>query len=86
MSVDQLPRIDAQLAQSQHDVSKYTALGAGQGWVTDDQELHYVFYFHKVIIDFKFNFFSSLFACLLSCLIRNLNFKFTEEFIALAID
>ncbi|ESR63582.1 homeobox protein knotted-1-like 3 [Citrus sinensis] len=45
--VDQLPRIDAQLAQSQHVVSKYSALGAGQGLVTDDKELdqfmtHYV--------------------------------------------
>ncbi|KAJ4707821.1 putative Homeobox protein knotted-1 [Melia azedarach] len=45
--VDQLPRIDAQLAQSQHVVAKYSALGAGQGLVTDDKELdqfmtHYV--------------------------------------------
>ncbi|ESQ32055.1 hypothetical protein EUTSA_v10004250mg [Eutrema salsugineum] len=45
--VDQLPRIDAQLAQSQHVVAKYSALGAGQGLVADDKELdqfmtHYV--------------------------------------------
>ncbi|KAL1212621.1 Homeobox protein knotted-1-like 3 [Cardamine amara subsp. amara] len=45
--VDQLPRIDAQLAQSQHVVAKYSALGAGQGLVSDDKELdqfmtHYV--------------------------------------------
>ncbi|KAK8523456.1 hypothetical protein V6N13_113402 [Hibiscus sabdariffa] len=46
--VDQLPRIDAQLAQSQQVVAKYSALGGGsQGLVTDDKELdqfltHYV--------------------------------------------
>ncbi|KAL5850226.1 hypothetical protein ACOSQ4_008239 [Xanthoceras sorbifolium] len=45
--VDQLPRIDAQLAQSQHVVAKYSALGAGQGLVDDGKELdqfmtHYV--------------------------------------------
>ncbi|KAJ0030430.1 hypothetical protein Pint_12467 [Pistacia integerrima] len=45
--VDQLPRIDAQLAQSQHVVAKYSALGAGQAMVPDDKELdqfmtHYV--------------------------------------------
>ncbi|PPD84349.1 hypothetical protein GOBAR_DD18715 [Gossypium barbadense] len=46
--VDQLPRIDAQLAQSQHVVAKYSALGGGsQGLVSDDKELdqfmtHYV--------------------------------------------
>ncbi|KAI3822385.1 hypothetical protein L1987_09974 [Smallanthus sonchifolius] len=43
--VDQLPRIDAQLAQSQHVVSKYS--GFGQGNLGDDKELdqfmtHYV--------------------------------------------
>lgn len=38
--VDQLPRIDAQLAQSQHVVDKYSALGGGgQGLVGDDKEL-----------------------------------------------
>ncbi|CAF2089009.1 unnamed protein product [Brassica napus] len=46
--VDQLPRIDAQLAQSQHVVAKYSTLGGGgQGLVGDDKELdqfmtHYV--------------------------------------------
>ncbi|XP_039028415.1 homeobox protein knotted-1-like 3 isoform X1 [Hibiscus syriacus] len=46
--VDQLPRIDAQLAQSQHVVSKYSTLGGGaHGLVADDKELdqfltHYV--------------------------------------------
>ncbi|KAK6912542.1 KNOX1, partial [Dillenia turbinata] len=43
--VDQLPRIDAQLAQSQQVVAKYSALGGGGG--ADDKELdqfmtHYV--------------------------------------------
>jgi hypothetical protein len=43
--VDQLPRIDAQLAQSHHVVAKYSALG--HGLVSDDKELdqfmtHYV--------------------------------------------
>lgn len=38
--VDQLPRIDAQLAQSQHVVAKYSALGDGaQSLVGDDKEL-----------------------------------------------
>lgn len=46
--VDQLPRIDAQLAQSQNVVAKYSALGHGtQPMVGDDKELdqfmtHYV--------------------------------------------
>ncbi|OVA12895.1 Homeobox domain [Macleaya cordata] len=46
--VDQLPRIDAQLAQSQHVVAKYSVLGHGnQPLVGDDKELdqfmtHYV--------------------------------------------
>lgn len=35
--VDQLPRIDAQLAQSQHVVAKYSALGHGN--LGDDKEL-----------------------------------------------
>ncbi|XP_076951578.1 homeobox protein knotted-1-like 3 isoform X2 [Bidens hawaiensis] len=44
--VDQLPRIDAQLAQSQNVVAKYSGL-AGQGNIGDDKELdqfmtHYV--------------------------------------------
>lgn len=38
--VDQLPRIDAQLAQSQHVVAKYSALGhGGQSMVGEDKEL-----------------------------------------------
>ena len=38
--VDQLPRIDAQLAQSQNVVAKYSALGHGtQPMVGDDKEL-----------------------------------------------
>jgi len=37
--VDQLPRIDAQLAQSQQVVNKYSALGSHQGLVPDDKEL-----------------------------------------------
>lgn len=38
--VDQLPRIDAQLAQSQQVVAKYSSLGGGsQGLVPDDKEL-----------------------------------------------
>ncbi|KAH7659981.1 Transcription factor MEIS1 and related HOX domain proteins protein [Dioscorea alata] len=47
--VDQLPRIDAQLAQSQHVVAKYSVLGGGAGsqMLGDDKELdqfmtHYV--------------------------------------------
>ncbi|CAI9259856.1 unnamed protein product [Lactuca saligna] len=45
--VDQLPRIDAQLAQSQQVVSKYSALGGHGNLVHDDKELdqfmtHYV--------------------------------------------
>ncbi|KAI3730010.1 hypothetical protein L6452_18686 [Arctium lappa] len=45
--VDQLPRIDAQLAQSQQVVSKYSALGGHNNLVHDDKELdqfmtHYV--------------------------------------------
>lgn len=45
--VDQLPRIDAQLAQSQNVVAKYSQLGNGQVMVGDDKELdqfmtHYV--------------------------------------------
>ncbi|KAL0915269.1 hypothetical protein M5K25_015673 [Dendrobium thyrsiflorum] len=45
--VDQLPRIDAQLAQSQHVIAKYSVLGAGQMISGDDKELdqfmtHYV--------------------------------------------
>ncbi|KAF5802649.1 hypothetical protein HanXRQr2_Chr06g0261981 [Helianthus annuus] len=37
--VDQLPRIDAQLAQSQHVVAKYSGLGRQGGNLGDDKEL-----------------------------------------------
>ncbi|XP_010665744.2 homeobox protein knotted-1-like 3 [Beta vulgaris subsp. vulgaris] len=45
--VDQLPRIEAQLTQSQNVVAKYSALGNGHAMVGDDKELdqfmtHYV--------------------------------------------
>lgn len=46
--VDQLPRIDAQLGQSQHVVAKYSGIGHGNhGMVSDDKDLdqfmtHYV--------------------------------------------
>ena len=36
--VDQLPRIDAQLAQSQHVVSKYSALGHGNSQMLGDEK------------------------------------------------
>lgn len=75
--VDQLPRIDAQLAQSQHVVAKYSALGAGQGLVTDDKELDQFMVcllFSSLIIYFPFHF--CLLACPFVCLIGNLNFKF----------
>ncbi|KAH9724660.1 hypothetical protein KPL70_007567 [Citrus sinensis] len=49
--VDQLPRIDVQLAQSQQVVSKYSALGASQGLVTDDKELDQFVEFIAVTID-----------------------------------
>ncbi|KAH9296927.1 hypothetical protein KI387_028609, partial [Taxus chinensis] len=46
--VDQLPRIDAQLAQSQHVVSKYSVLAGNNNLLADEKELdqfmtHYVF-------------------------------------------
>lgn len=37
--VDQLPRIEAQLTQSQNVVAKYSALGNGHAMVGDDKEL-----------------------------------------------
>lgn len=57
--VDQLPRIDAQLAQSQHVVAKYSALGAAaQGLVGDDKELdQFMVYIHKFRILSLFFFF-----------------------------
>ncbi|CAK9146460.1 unnamed protein product [Ilex paraguariensis] len=59
--VDQLPRIDAQLAQSQHVVAKYSALGHGN--LGDDKELDQfmvsvlcsVFVF-LICLNFKFSF------------------------------
>lgn len=44
--VDQLPRIDAQLAQSQNVVAKYSAFGAG----VDDKELD-----HFMVYSFSFS-------------------------------
>ncbi|XP_012076475.1 homeobox protein knotted-1-like 3 isoform X2 [Jatropha curcas] len=53
--VDQLPRIDAQLAQSQHVVAKYSALGAGaQGLVGDDKELdQFMTHYFLLLCSFK---------------------------------
>ncbi|KAE8710492.1 Homeobox protein knotted-1-like 3 [Hibiscus syriacus] len=52
--VDQLPRIDAQLAQSQHVVAKYSTLGDGaHGLVTDDKELDQ-FLTHYVLLLYSF--------------------------------
>ncbi|CAF2144604.1 unnamed protein product [Brassica napus] len=48
--VDQLPRIDAQLAQSQNVVAKYSALGAGQGLVGDDDKQLDQFMTHYVLL------------------------------------
>ncbi|CAO2816906.1 unnamed protein product [Amaranthus hypochondriacus] len=47
--VDQLPRIDAQLALSQNVVAKYSALGNGHALVGDDKEL-YQFMTHYVLL------------------------------------
>ncbi|XP_050217243.1 homeobox protein knotted-1-like 3 isoform X2 [Mercurialis annua] len=50
--VDQLPRIDAQLAQSQHVVTKYSALG--QGLVGDDKELdQFMAHYFLLLCQFK---------------------------------
>ncbi|KAJ4827244.1 hypothetical protein Tsubulata_015206, partial [Turnera subulata] len=50
--VDQLPRIDAQLAQSQHVVAKYSALG--QGLVPDDKELdQFMTHYFLLLCSFK---------------------------------
>ncbi|KAJ0238063.1 Homeobox protein knotted-1-like 3 [Hirschfeldia incana] len=48
--VDQLPRIDAQLAQSQNVVAKYSALGAGQGLAGDDDKELDQFMTHYVLL------------------------------------
>ncbi|KAE8687467.1 Homeobox protein knotted-1-like 3 [Hibiscus syriacus] len=53
--VDQLPRIDAQLAQSQHVLAKYSALGgASQGLVSDDKELdQFMTHYALLLCSFK---------------------------------
>ena len=66
--VDQLPRIDAQLAQSQNVVAKYSALGAGQGLVgDDDKELDQFMVIKRFNFDIKFKTFSVLFCRKLIC-------------------
>lgn len=58
--VDQLPRIDAQLAQSQNVVAKYSALG--QGMVGDDKELdQFMVLLRLLYFPIKFQFFMSFF-------------------------
>ena len=52
--VDQLPRIDAQLALSQNVVAKYSALGNGHALVGDDKELY-----QFMVYDFNFCLFLS---------------------------
>ncbi|KAJ6697792.1 HOMEOBOX PROTEIN TRANSCRIPTION FACTORS [Salix purpurea] len=52
--VDQLPRIDAQLAQSQQVVAKYSALGSQQGLVPDDKELdQFMTHYFLLLCSFK---------------------------------
>ncbi|KAG8636375.1 homeobox protein knotted-1-like 3 isoform X2 [Manihot esculenta] len=53
--VDQLPRIDAQLAQSQHVVAKYSALGGGtQGLAGDEKELdQFMTHYFLLLCSFK---------------------------------
>ncbi|KAG6772855.1 hypothetical protein POTOM_024281 [Populus tomentosa] len=52
--VDQLPRIDAQLAQSQQVVAKYSALGSHQGLVPDDKELdQFMTHYFLLLCSFK---------------------------------
>ncbi|KAJ0855776.1 putative transcription factor WD40-like family [Helianthus annuus] len=48
--VDQLPRIDAQLAQSQHVVAKYSGLGGQGGNLGDDKELDQFIRTHYVLL------------------------------------
>ena len=58
--VDQLPRIDAQLAQSQNVVAKYSAFGhGGQTMVGDDKELE------QFMVRYLFSIFYFLFSFLL---------------------
>ncbi|XP_057434393.1 homeobox protein knotted-1-like 3 isoform X2 [Lotus japonicus] len=53
--VDQLPRIDAQLAQSQNVVAKYSAFGHGsQGMLGEDKELdHFLSHYVLLLCSFK---------------------------------
>ncbi|KAL1202277.1 Homeobox protein knotted-1-like 4 [Cardamine amara subsp. amara] len=53
--VDQLPRIDAQLAQSQNVVAKYSTLDASQGLIAgDDKELdHFMTHYVLLLCSFK---------------------------------
>ncbi|CAE6095574.1 unnamed protein product [Arabidopsis arenosa] len=53
--VDQLPRIDAQLAQSQNVVAKYSSLEAAQGLLAgDDKELdHFMTHYVLLLCSFK---------------------------------
>ncbi|KAI4316369.1 hypothetical protein L6164_024355 [Bauhinia variegata] len=53
--VDQLPRIDAQLAQSENVVAKYSALGHGaQSMVGDERELdHFMSHYVLLLCSFK---------------------------------
>ncbi|KAJ7966229.1 Homeobox protein knotted-1-like [Quillaja saponaria] len=53
--VDQLPRIDAQLSQTQNVVAKYSALGhGGQSMVGDDKELdQFMSYYVLLLCSFK---------------------------------
>lgn len=56
--VDQLPRIDAQLAQSQNVVAKYSALGhsAPPSMVGDDKELDQFMVYSHIILPIFFLF------------------------------
>lgn len=61
--VDQLPRIDAQLAQSQNVVAKYSTLEAAQGLLAgDDKELDHfmVLNFSFLLTNFYFHYFIPL--------------------------
>ncbi|RHN76966.1 putative transcription factor Homeodomain-TALE-KNOX family [Medicago truncatula] len=52
--VDQLPRIDAQLAQSQNVVAKYSAFGQNIGAGVDDKELdHFMSHYVLLLCSFK---------------------------------
>lgn len=62
--VDQLPRIDAQLAQSQNVVAKYSTLDAAQGLLAgDDKELDHfmVLNFSFLLTTFNFHYFIPFF-------------------------